>query len=111
MLMDFCFDCGSKHLGALCGMSFAQRMRTVQVSKENFVTAEKKNYYDRASVAATFGEDSEQRMLDDTKGLGYARKGSDGRLYHRDRKSGDVVPVTPKEEDRIYLSGDNEESE
>jgi len=89
-------------------MSYAARLRTVQVSEQGFETAERHSYYDDEPVRQVFGSDSHEKMLDDTQGLGYTREDSDGTLLHRDRKSGDWVAVTEREFDQVYLGGDTE---
>lgn len=72
-------------------MTFAQRLGTVQVHEGALETRTKRNDYDRESVNDTFGEDAEDRMMDSTKGLGAIKRGDDGRLWRKDRKSGDIV--------------------
>ena len=106
--MTYCDDCGSEHLGPRCGMTFAQRMRTVQLDRASLETRTKVNYYDREGVSDVFGADSKEQMTEETNGLGYARTAKDGRLYHRDRKSGDVKEVTDTQLDQQYLGGRTE---
>jgi len=86
-----CPDCGSEHLGGRCGLTFAQRLRTVQVDGAALETRTKRNYYDLESVHDTFGEDAEDRMMDATKGLGSIKRGDDGSLWRKDRRSGDII--------------------
>lgn len=106
--MTYCDDCKSEHLGAPCGMSWIDRMRTVQIDKAALETAEKHSYYDSEPVNELFGEDSQLQMEEETRGLGYARTARDGTVYHRDRHSGDVVPVTDQQLDHQYLGGHTE---
>jgi hypothetical protein len=71
----FCTDCGSEHLGPACGMTFAQRLKTVRVDKANFDTAEKHNYFDREAANAVFGLSADERpediMAEETEGKGF----------------------------------------
>src|SRR5262245_60484517 len=92
--MIACPDCGSTHLGRRCGMTFLERLRTVQVSEANMETVERHNYFDAEGVREAFGEGSKEQLMDETKGLGFARRGPDGEFYRRDRHSGDVVRVS-----------------
>lgn len=78
-----CPDCGSEHLGRRCGMTFAERIRSVTVSYANFVTKDKKNYYDTDKVKATFGEDAQELMMEETKGIGPVQQGADGAFYRK----------------------------
>lgn len=97
-----CPDCGSEHLGVRCGMTFGQRMRTVQIDRASMETADLKNYYDRDSITGMFGDDAKDRYYEETDGRGAAFRGPDGGLYRRDRRSGDVVAAEPSD----YLQGD-----
>lgn len=104
--MIACPDCGSTHLGFTpCGMSYRERLASVQVSEAGFLTAERHNYYDRDPIREAFGDDAKERMLEETKGLGAGIRGPDGELYRRDRASGDVVPMTDHDVDTVYLNG------
>lgn len=89
-----------------CGATYAQRLRSVVVDKGSFDTAERKNYFDKAGVESVFGQDSAERMFDETDGLGYTREDANGDLYHKDRKSGDWQRVSDEQLDRVYLGGD-----
>ena len=100
--MADCPDCGSTHLGQACGLSFAGRMRTVQLDRTSMDTADLKNYYDREAISATFGDDAKDRYYEETDGRGAAFRGPDGEHYRRDRRTGDVVPADPSD----YLTGD-----
>ena len=107
--MTSCPDCGSTHMGAACGLSFGARLRTMTVDKSNFDTAERsKTYYDSEPIKETFGENSKERMKEETQGLGYARKVRDT-LYRKD-KHGGRTRVSKKELDNVYLGGSDVES-
>lgn len=104
-----CSSCGSAHMGVVpCGLSYAERLGSVVVDKMSFDTAERHSYYDPEPIRQVFGEDSAERMFEETQGLGYTREDEHGVLRHKDRKSGDWVPVTEEQLDRVYLGGDTE---
>lgn len=106
--MTYCDDCKSEHLGAPCGMSWIDRMRSVRIDGGVLETRTKRNYYDREPVHGMFGDTAQEQMEKETDGLGYARTASDGQVYHRDRHSGEVVPVTDAQLDHQYLGGRTE---
>jgi hypothetical protein len=92
------------------GICFRHKLRTLQFGLVPGAVQQERSrsYYDAEGIAETFGADSKDRMLEQTKGLGYA-KTVNGELMHRDRKTGDVVRVTQKELDSVYLAGDTEQ--
>lgn len=66
-----CPDCWSQHLGPACGMTFAQRMKTVRLDTMSFDTSDKTNYFDTDAVRDLVGPDAEERMMDETDGRGF----------------------------------------
>jgi hypothetical protein len=106
---NYCPDCESHHLGSRCGMTFAERLRTVQVDGAALETRTKRDYYDVESVHDTFGEDAEDRMMDATKGIGAIKRGADGKLWRKDRRSGDIVRAEQKLD--TLLAADTETSD
>lgn len=109
MSFDHCSSCGSEHLGPVpCGLSFRDRMRSIELDQGVLETRTRRNYFDVEPIRQTFGEDANERMLDETDGLGFAQQGPDGELYRKDRKSGDVVRVSDGELNRVYLGGRRE---
>lgn len=105
-----CLDCGHAHLGPACGMTFAQRIRTVQLDRMSLPArqAASTTYYDRSSLDEALGPDRQARMMEATKGLGPGYEDSSGRLWRKDRQTGEAVEITEKELDRVYLGGDGE---
>lgn len=101
-----CPDCGSEHLGGRCGMTFVERLRSVQISEAALETRTKVNDYDREAVYDSFGEDAEDRMMEATKGLGAIKRGDDGSLWRKDRKSGDIIRA--ERDLDTYLAADTE---
>ena len=83
---------------------FREKLLSLQISPQVRQPEARRNYFDAESVHSIFGEDAQEQMLDDTGGLGYAKTGPDGTLYHRDRKTGDIEPVDPDE----YTGGADE---
>lgn len=78
-----CDDCGSVHLGAPCGLSWAQRMRSVKIDPSwmpfKRESGSLKNYYDDTETTQLFGFDRKERkekFMDDTKGYGALTKDS-----------------------------------
>lgn len=104
--MTACPDCRSTHLGSRCGMTFAQRMRTVTIHPDATPTRTRALYYDREALAQSFGADAREQALEDTDGLGPAMEDSGGGLWRRDRRTCDIVPVTEGEIDKVYLGGE-----
>jgi hypothetical protein len=92
-------------MGRDCGLSFAERIRTVVVDEVALETRTKRNYYDADALATMFPPDAAEQMMDETRGMGPGIRGSDGELYRRDRHSGDVVPMTPEDVREGYLHG------
>lgn len=92
--------------GRECPAHFLERLRSIRVDTQGWETAERDGtYYDAEPIRQVFGDDARERMLEETAGLGYARTGPDGELYHRDRHSGDIVPVDERKLDDVYLGG------
>lgn len=81
-----CSDCGSVHLGAPCGMTWAQRIGTVKpatewmpAKQESRAKGESKTWYDDEETKQLFGYDRKERkekFMDDTKGYGALTKDS-----------------------------------
>ncbi len=88
---------------------FSEKLKTLQFSTKGFVTRDKRNYYDTDSVNETWGDDSKEKMLDQTQGLGYVKTDEQGRSWRKDRKNKEWVPVTEKEMDSVYLGGRTEQ--
>jgi hypothetical protein len=105
--MTICLDCGSEHLGARCGMTFGERIRTVQLDQMSLPARQKASttYYDRSSLDEALGPDRREKMLEVTKGLGPGYEDASGRLWRRDRHSGEAVEITEKELDDVYMGG------
>lgn len=89
--------------GKECPRHFLERLRTIRVDTQNFDTAEHRDYYDPEPIRHVFGEDSKQRMLDETAGYGYAKSTLDGHVWHRDRRTGDVLSLRDDELESVYL--------
>jgi hypothetical protein len=88
-------------------MTFAERIRSVTVSYANFVTKDKRNYYDTEKIAQTFGADAKEIMMEETKGIGAVQQGADGAFY----KKGEQGPVRLTErETETILGRDREEA-
>lgn len=104
-----CPDCGSSHLGGSCGLTFRERLLSVKVDPAALETRTKHDYYDAESVAETFGEDAEDRMMTATKGLGPIKRDRHGNLWHRERKSRDIVRAEPHLD--TILGADTESSD
>lgn len=67
----YCDDCKSEHLGPPCGLSFAQRLRSVQLHGSATPSREKKNYFSDEGLKDIFGKDRKEReeeLLDETGG-------------------------------------------
>lgn len=60
--------CGRGTWACTCGLSFRDKLRGIQISYSGFESRELKNYYDSEAIRSQFGEDSEERYLEETKG-------------------------------------------
>lgn len=106
VLMRICSSCGSEHMGLVpCGMTFMQRMRTVQVDYAAMETRDLKNYYDAAAVETSFPGATE-KMYDDTDGIGYVNQADDGDWYYRNRKTREVEKADEKVLDTLLGAND-----
>jgi hypothetical protein len=45
--------------------------------------------------------------MEATQGYGVAKPGPDGRFWHKERKSGEILPLSDDEVSRIYLEDDD----
>lgn len=68
-----CPDCGTKHLGVRCGMTYAQRLNsqsldTLWMPAKNIGRT---NYLDTESLKDTFGDSPHEQMMDETHGRGF----------------------------------------
>lgn len=95
-----CDDCGSTHLGAPCGMTFAQRMRSVRLDYSWMPAKDLNNYYDEELVTDLFGgKDAGERheqMMEETEGRGFIegrdiRSDEDAAFYMDGPECDDVV--------------------
>ena len=102
-----CSDCGSSHLPPVpCGLSYRDRLASVQVNERNFDTAEKANYFDRDALDATFGPDRREQMLHETRGLGPVRTADDGTPWvYDDPDTGEMRPMERSDVIGGYLRG------
>ncbi len=95
-----CEDCGSEHLGRCGSLSFAERIRTVQVPASVTPSRTLKRYFDTSSIDDQLGgtaKDRKARFEHDTNGMGAVKPNKDGRLYAKDRKSREVRALSEKE--------------
>lgn len=67
-----------------CGLTFAERLRSVTVDGAVLETRTKARYWDSHAADETFGADRVDRYWDETGGHGAIQRGSDGELYHKD---------------------------
>ena len=84
-----CRDCGSEHMGGPCGLTFRQRLLSTRVDPTALETRTLRNYYDPESLPWD-GDEAYATMMDNTDGIGYAKTGTDGEVYHRNRNTGEV---------------------
>lgn len=74
-----CPDCESDHIAPNpCGMSFRQRLSSVQLSGSVTETRTKRKYWDESSLKEFWGgkDEGERRdeLMEETKGIGYVDK-------------------------------------
>ena len=97
-------------------MTYAQRLRTVQVDGSALQSRSKARYFDDAVVAQSFavggtkpmtGKERKELFMDQTHGLGLVKTSKDGTLT-RESPGGCRIPLTPKE--AKVIAGDNGDS-
>jgi hypothetical protein len=93
-----------------CGLTYAQRIGSVQVDRTNFDTAEKRNYYDRVALDEAFGPDRREQMLQETRGLGPVKVAEDGSPWvYDDPDTGAMRPMERSDVIGGYLRGESVE--
>jgi hypothetical protein len=91
-----CPDCGDSHLGRCGGLTFAQRLRSVRLDTSVVDSRSRKNYYDSEPIKDMFGDDSQERYMDETKGRGHVAREDFDKLSPADF---DFYTGADKEED------------
>lgn len=67
---SWCPDCHRMvGVGCACGLSYRDKLLSLSVDT-SWMARDKKNYYDQSALNDTFGEDSDERMMDETQGVG-----------------------------------------
>jgi hypothetical protein len=87
---------------------FREKLLTLQISPKVRQTSARKNYYDSSVPDQLFGEDHEERALEETKGLGPAYRSRDGSFWRKDRISKEWLPVDDQAAE-TYLGADTEQ--
>lgn len=80
------------------------RIRSVRVDPSLQETRDLR-MYDSDSLAQLFGDDPEGEAREATHGVGHGFKGPDGELWHKDRHTGEPVPMSNDDIKRGFLSG------
>jgi hypothetical protein len=92
----YCTSCKTEHIGKVpCGLTWKQRMGTVDLDWASLETRDKKNYFDQEALDDSFGPDAQEVMMDETDGMGY-------------RTAEQVAKMSP-EETKAYLGLDKED--
>lgn len=92
--------------GRECPVHFRARLRSIRVDSSTFeAPPSKASYYDRESIEDMVGPDAEERLMDATDGLGAGHRAPDGRLMRKDRKTGEDVPISDRDLEKVYLGG------
>lgn len=107
----YCLSCDSHHMAPVpCGLSFRDRIRSISIDPGSLETKDKRNYYDREAVKEVFGEDSRERMLEETRGLGPIKRAADGSEWvNDDPKTGELRPLERSDLIGGYLRGHGED--
>ncbi len=99
-------DCGARHLGRCGGISFRDRLASVEVSERGFETVERHNYYDRVALDEAFGPDRREQMLEETRGLGAIQRADDGSEWvYDDPTTREMRPLESSDLRGGYLRG------
>lgn len=97
MPVQSCQSCGSEHLPPVpCGMTFVERLRSVQVHGSVLESRSASRRFDTESVDDQFGGTAKERKDEfyaDTRGLGNIKHVEGGALY-KDRKTGNVEKIS-----------------
>jgi hypothetical protein len=97
-----CESCGHMPAGCVCGLNFAEKLRTIQLSPSAVPTRTKRRYWDEESLADTFGADAKDRYMEETKGLGAAYRDGKGGFMRRGKDG--FQRVTDHELHSVYLN-------
>lgn len=68
--LGYCKDCKSVHMNPGCGLTYKERLGSVRLDESWMPAKEKKNYYDQQALDAAFGENAEETLMEETKGVG-----------------------------------------
>ena len=71
-----CDSCGSEHLGPDCGLTYAQRLRSVRLDGSVTESRSKARYWDEEPLGDLFqdgltGKERSELVMDETNGVGY----------------------------------------
>ena len=72
--------------GRECPKHYRERLASVRLDGSVTATRTKVDYFDKASLDDTFGEDRVERYWEESKGHGALHRGADGELYHENFK-------------------------
>jgi hypothetical protein len=93
-----------------CGLTYAQRIGSVQVDRTNFDTVDKRNYYDRVALDEAFGPDRREQMLQETRGQGAVQYAADGSPWvYDDPDTGAMRPMERVDLTHNFLRGESVE--
>jgi hypothetical protein len=93
--------------GRECPEHFRARIRSINLDGSVLETRTRTAGHSEAA-SNVFGEDAKERMMEDTKGLGYVKTAPDGTPYHRNRKTGEVEALTERQLDEVYTPRDED---
>lgn len=101
-----CEACGHMPVSCTCNISFADKLRTIQLGAGVTETRTKRSYYDDESVSELFDgmprKERKARYMHDTKGLGAAYRDNTGNWFRKG--DGHFVPVTDREASEVYAN-------
>lgn len=72
--------------GRECPKHYRERLASLRLDPSVTPTRTKQNYYDKASLDETFGDDRVDKYWDETNGHGALHRGDDGEFYHENFK-------------------------
>jgi hypothetical protein len=94
-----CPRCG-RGIGCACHITFKDKVAGLSIAQAAMPNRTRSRYWDDEVINKQFGGDPKSRReqyLSDTDGLGHVQSDAQGRLWHKDRKTGEVEQLTEKQ--------------
>jgi hypothetical protein len=80
-----------------CHVSFKDKVAGLTISQDAMPNRTKVRWWDDEVINSQFGgtpAERREQYMEETKGLGHVQADGSGRLWHKDRKDGEVKPLS-----------------